>query len=119
MCLYTNTNTGQIASEEIKCYLVFYKKHVFNIYKTIRRKKFFRLKEGKILSSRYPIRVNLEKSINDGLYITGGLYSYVNYKPIDDKELIVWEGAIPKDSIYFFNNFEYVSDKIKLIKRLS
>ena len=118
MCLYTGIIEQKKAKDDIKCYMVFYKSvlNSLNIYKTIRRRTYFIVKQGKTISVKYPPKVEHDGS---GLYITRGLYSYTKYKPIDDKELVVWECRIPKNSIYYKNNFEYISNEIKFIKQLN
>ena len=119
MCLYTGIIEQKKAKEDIKCYMVFYKKRLLNslnIYKTIRRRTYFIVKREKTIVVKNPPKVAHDGS---GLYITNGLYSYTRYKPVHDKSLIVWECRIPKNSIYYKNNFEYISDSIKFVKQLS
>lgn len=104
------------AKADIDCYVVF-KKRKFDIFnkifgnKTIRRGYHYRPSEGKIIEGKESVNIS-------EMRISYGIFSYVSWCPVYDPECVVWLCKIPKGSIVYQNNWEYVSNCLEFIREL-
>ena len=100
-----------ITKEDIYSYVVFKKRSILFSRilgkRTVRRNIKYRPSEGKQIHGHI-FDIELSNAVI-------GIFSCVSWCPLDDPDCEVWLCRIPKGSVVYMNNFEYVSDTLEFI----
>ena len=101
-------NETYIAQTDIFSYMVFRKRRLGRIRRTIVRKEKYKPVKGR--------QVTTDLEVLDDR-VESGIFSYSHYCPYTDPDLEVWFCKIPVGSRVYSNGWEYTSDHLIFLEK--